>query len=94
MFLPTFYQLQQLTAGRFAVCRHALWILGNERTLSSSQSLWGALIVDAKNRGCFFNADDEMDLAKAIVEVKKELDQFDDLLNANSTLFKSSKWKV
>ncbi|XP_062113026.1 uncharacterized protein LOC133824169 isoform X1 [Humulus lupulus] len=74
--------------------RHCLWILGNERTLANSQSIWEALLVDAKNRQCFYNADDDEDLAKAILEIKKELDQFDDLLNANSMLFKNSKWKV
>ena len=71
-----------------------MWILGNERTLASSQSIWEALVIDAKNRRCFYNADDDEDLAKAILEVKKELDQFDDLLNADSILFRSSKWKV
>ena len=64
--------------------RHCLWILGNERTLCSSDSVWKALVLDAKSRGCFFNADQDKDLAKAIVDVKKELDQFDDFLNADS----------
>lgn len=71
-----------------------MWILGNERTLASSPSVWEALVIDAKNRRCFYSADDDKDLAKTIVDVKKELDQFDDLLNADSILFKSSKWKV
>ncbi|KAL6228189.1 hypothetical protein ACLB2K_002143 [Fragaria x ananassa] len=68
--------------------RHCLWILGNERTLCSSDSVWKALVLDAKSRGCFFNADHDKDLAKAIVDVKKELDQFDDFLNADSILDK------
>ncbi|XP_060960163.1 uncharacterized protein LOC115722733 [Cannabis sativa] len=74
--------------------RHCLWILGNERTLANSQSIWEALVIDAKNRHCFYNADDEEDLAKAILDIKKELDQFDDLLNADSMFFRNSKWKV
>ncbi|XP_024196530.1 uncharacterized protein LOC112199800 [Rosa chinensis] len=74
--------------------RHCLWILGNERTLSDSESVWNALVLDAKSRRCFFNADEDKDLAKAILEVKKEFDQFDDLLNANSILFRSARWKV
>lgn len=49
---------------------------------------------DAKCRQCFFNADEDKDLAKAIWDVKKELDQFDDLLNADSVLFRNSRWKV
>ena len=71
-----------------------MWILGNERTLANSQSIWGSLLVDAKNRQCFYNADDDEDLAKAMLEIKKELDQFDDLLNADSTLFRNSEWRV
>ncbi|KAF4379973.1 hypothetical protein G4B88_029965 [Cannabis sativa] len=74
--------------------RHCLWILGNERTLANSQSIWEALVIDAKNRHCFYNADDEEDLAKAILDIKKELDQFDDLLNADSMFFRNAKWKV
>ncbi|XP_061990361.1 uncharacterized protein LOC133708840 [Rosa rugosa] len=74
--------------------RHCLWILGNERTLSDSESVWKALVLDAKGRQCFFNADEDKDLAKAILEVKKEFDQFDDLLNADSVLFRSARWKV
>ncbi|PON39575.1 ATP-dependent DNA helicase PcrA [Parasponia andersonii] len=74
--------------------RHCLWILGNERTLTRSQSIWEALVIDAKYRRCFYNADDDKDLAKVILDVKKELNQLDDLLIADSILFKSSKWKV
>lgn len=71
-----------------------MWILGNERTLSNSESVWEALVLDAKSRQCFFYADEDKDLAKVILEVKKEFDEFDDLLNADSILFRSSKWKV
>ncbi|PRQ41353.1 putative hydrolase [Rosa chinensis] len=74
--------------------RHCLWILGNERTLCDSESVWEALVLDAKNRQCFFNADEDKDLAKAILEVKKQFDQLDDLLNADSVLFRSARWKV
>lgn len=74
--------------------RHGLWILGNERTLASQENVWKALVIDAKNRQLFFNADEDKDLAKAILNVKKELDQFDDLLNSDSVLFRNSKWKV
>ena len=74
--------------------RHCLWILGNERTLVNSESVWETLVLDAKNRQCFFNADEDKDLAKAILDVKKELEQFDDLLNGDSTLFKCARWKV
>ncbi|KAF5747513.1 hypothetical protein HS088_TW05G00235 [Tripterygium wilfordii] len=74
--------------------RHCLWILGNERTLCSSESVWEVLVRDAMNRQCFFNADDDKGLAKTILEVKKEFDQLDDLLNGDSILFKNARWKV
>ncbi|CAK7326909.1 unnamed protein product [Dovyalis caffra] len=74
--------------------RHCLWILGNERTLSNSESIWEVLVRDAKERKCFFNADEDKDLAKAILEVKKEFDQLDDLINGDSALFRSARWKV
>ncbi|EXB88355.1 Helicase SEN1 [Morus notabilis] len=74
--------------------RHCLWILGNEKILANSQSVWAAIVLDAKKRGCFFNADHDGDLAKSITEVKKEFGQFEDMLNPDSILFKSSKWKV
>lgn len=78
----------------FALYRHCLWVLGNERTLTRSGSVWETLVHDAKTRQCFFNADEDKDLAKAILEVKKELDELDELLNKGSILFRSQRWKV
>ncbi|XP_038701351.1 uncharacterized protein LOC119998175 isoform X2 [Tripterygium wilfordii] len=89
-----FISNQQRTNVALTRARHCLWILGNERILLSSESVWEALVRDAKNRRCFYNADDDKDLAKAILEVKKEFDQLDDLLNGDNTLFKNARWKV
>ncbi|XP_039685098.1 uncharacterized protein [Medicago truncatula] len=74
--------------------RHCLWILGNERTLVSQENAWRYLVLDAKKRQCFFNADEDKDLARGIWDAKKELDQLDDLLNADSSIFRNSRWKV
>ncbi|KAK9115671.1 hypothetical protein Sjap_014618 [Stephania japonica] len=74
--------------------KHCLWILGNGRTLVNSRSIWAELVQDAKDRKCYYDADENVDLAKAIVEVKKELDQLDDLLRGDSVLFNNAKWKV
>lgn len=71
-----------------------MWILGNEKTLVSQEKVWEALVLDAKKRQCFFNADEDKDLAKGVWDAKKELGQFDDLLNADSVLFRNSRWKV
>lgn len=78
----------------FIFNRHCLWILGNERTLISQENVWKALVHDVKKRQCFFNADEDKDLAKSIWDAKKELDQLDDLLNADSVVFRNSRWKV
>ncbi|XP_062007129.1 uncharacterized protein LOC133724421 [Rosa rugosa] len=74
--------------------RHCLWILGSEKILCHNESVWKAVVLDAKNRHCFFNVDEDKDLAKAILEVKKQYDQLDDLLDADSILFRSARWKV
>ncbi|XP_058220397.1 uncharacterized protein LOC131330732 isoform X2 [Rhododendron vialii] len=74
--------------------RHCLWIVGNERTLASSESIWEALVRDARHRQLFFGADEDSDMAKTIIDAKKDLDQLDDLLNEDSILFKNAKWKV
>ncbi|KAL8476387.1 hypothetical protein ACS0TY_028890 [Phlomoides rotata] len=36
--------------------RYCLWILGNGATLLNSGCVWQKLLIDAKNRGCFYNA--------------------------------------
>ncbi|PWA75023.1 hypothetical protein CTI12_AA245630 [Artemisia annua] len=74
--------------------QHCLWILGNEKTLSSSESIWKELVFDARNRHCFFDADADECLKTIIIAAIKELDQLDDLVNGNSVLFKHAKWKV
>ncbi|CBI27489.3 unnamed protein product, partial [Vitis vinifera] len=74
--------------------RYCLWILGNERTLANSESIWEDLVLDAKKRKCFFNADEDKDIANAILEVKTEFDQLNHLLDGSSILFKSAMWKV
>ena len=89
-----FYLLWRNTSVHLTLVRHCLWILGRERTLTRSESVWKTLLDDAKARQCFFNVDEDKDLAKAILEVKKELDELDELLNPGSILFRSERWKV
>nr|XP_043619922.1 uncharacterized protein LOC122591738 [Erigeron canadensis] len=74
--------------------RHCLWILGNERTLTNSESVWQELVQDARNRHCFFDADSDECLNMTVINTKKELEQLDDLVNESSILFKHAKWKV
>ncbi|KAH9618695.1 hypothetical protein KSS87_006974, partial [Heliosperma pusillum] len=89
-----FISNRQRTNVALTRARHCLWILGNERTLSRSDSVWKRLVSNAQARNCFFNADEDELLAEAIIHVKKELNQLDDLLDKNSVVFKNARWKV
>ena len=68
--------------------------MGNGNTLSDSKTVWRSIIKDAKDRRCFLNIEEDEELAEVMLQVKQELDQFDDVLNADSILFKNSRWKV
>ncbi|KAM1130483.1 hypothetical protein EV1_044775 [Malus domestica] len=57
--------------------RHCLWILGHESTLINSNSIWKNLILDAKKRECFFNADEDEKLAQAIAAAQSSCDEDD-----------------
>ncbi|KAB2071761.1 hypothetical protein ES319_A08G245100v1 [Gossypium barbadense] len=74
--------------------RHCLWILGNETTFIKSNSVWTKLVLDAKTRGCFFNAHEDKHLNEAITTSLIDLQQFDILLTMDSPLFKHAKWKI
>ncbi|KAM1012040.1 hypothetical protein ACFX2C_047316 [Malus domestica] len=74
--------------------RYCLWILGSASTLVNSDSIWTKLVLDAKGRNCFHNADEDKNLAQAIAIALLELDQFHGLLNIESLLFKNARWKV
>ncbi|KAK9950676.1 hypothetical protein M0R45_006152 [Rubus argutus] len=74
--------------------RYCLWILGNASTLINSDSIWKKLVLDAKKRNCFYNADEDSNLAQAIATALLELGQLHSLLNIDSVLFKNAIWKV
>jgi len=56
------------------LCRYCLWILGNASTLANSDSIWRKLIVDAKRRDCYHNADEDKKLARVIDDVLFEIE--------------------
>nr|GEX09051.1 UvrD-like helicase, ATP-binding domain, P-loop containing nucleoside triphosphate hydrolase [Tanacetum cinerariifolium] len=89
-----FMSSHQRTNVALTRARHCLWILGNERTLTNSESIWKELVCDARNRHCLFDADADDCLKMTIIAAMKELDQLDDLVNGNSVLFKHAIWKV
>lgn len=70
--------------------RYCLWIVGNGTTLAKSGSVWKNVVIDAKARGCFYNADDDFDLKQARTGplVKTKLDFF------GSLILGKAKWKV
>ncbi|KAI8018684.1 putative helicase MAGATAMA 3 [Camellia lanceoleosa] len=74
--------------------RHCLWILGNGATLINSSSVWKKLVVDAKARGCFYDANDDKNLAQAVGGALVELNQLDTLLEPGSFLLRNTRWKV
>ncbi|XP_077247014.1 putative helicase MAGATAMA 3 isoform X2 [Tasmannia lanceolata] len=74
--------------------RHCLWILGNGPTLINSDSIWKRVVLDAKDRRCFFNANEDNSLVEAIIPALIELDQFDGLLHMDSLFFCRARWKV
>lgn len=73
---------------------YCLWILGNGATLVNCDSIWKKLVNDAKERECFYNADEDKPLAKAIMDALVVLDQLDALLNMDSLLFRNARGKV
>ncbi|KAK1685246.1 hypothetical protein QYE76_046094 [Lolium multiflorum] len=74
--------------------RHCLWIVGNAHTLYKSGTEWTDLIADAERRNCVFSATNDAAICKLILQVKQELDELDDLLNADSAVFSNTRWKV
>ena len=75
-------------------CRHCLWIVGNAHTLYKSGTEWTDLVADAERRKCVFSATNDATMCKLVVQVKQELDELDDLLNADSAVFSNTRWKV
>ncbi|XP_023636124.1 regulator of nonsense transcripts 1 homolog [Capsella rubella] len=57
--------------------RHCLWVLGNERTLVLSGSIWTKLVRDSKIRGCFYDAADEKNLRDAMNNALPKVDMSD-----------------
>ncbi|XP_059452744.1 uncharacterized protein LOC132183340 isoform X2 [Corylus avellana] len=74
--------------------RYCLWILGNGVTLLKSDSVWKKLVIDAKERGCFYDANEDKNLAGAITASLVEFEQLDILLRNDSILFREARWKV
>lgn len=57
-------------------------------------SLWKEIISDAKERKCFYNAEEDEEIAQVVINVKSKLDELEELLDKESFIFKSARWKV
>ncbi|CAF2042637.1 unnamed protein product [Brassica napus] len=57
--------------------RHCLWVVGNERTLTMSGSVWTKLVRDSKRRGCFYDAIDDKNLRDAMDDAMVKVDMSD-----------------
>ncbi|CAL0306272.1 unnamed protein product [Lupinus luteus] len=74
--------------------RYCLWILGNGTTLVNSNSVWKNLVIDAKNRGVFYKAEDDKCLSMAHLYSLYELKEMHSLQNLVSSFFTDAVWKV
>uniref|UniRef100_A0ACD5V492 Uncharacterized protein n=1 Tax=Avena sativa TaxID=4498 RepID=A0ACD5V492_AVESA len=74
--------------------RHCLWIVGNAHTLYKSGTEWTDLVADAERCKCVFSGTNDATICKLVLQVKQELDELDDLLNADSAVFSNTRWKV
>ncbi|QCD92739.1 regulator of nonsense transcripts 1 [Vigna unguiculata] len=74
--------------------RYCLWIVGNGETLMNSGSIWERIVLGARSRGCYHNADEDDRLSHAITTSIIDLGQVGDLLHLSSPLFRKARWKV
>ncbi|KAI3870922.1 hypothetical protein MKX03_025110, partial [Papaver bracteatum] len=89
-----FLSNRQRTNVAITRARYCLWIVGDGQALINSYSVWRKLLLNAKARGCYYNATEDYRLSKAIANALAELNQLDDLINMNSLLLKGAWWKV
>ncbi|KAK7372271.1 hypothetical protein VNO80_05646 [Phaseolus coccineus] len=58
--------------------KHCLWILGNAATLIHSRSVWRKLVLDAMERDCFHNAEEDKELGEVIEDAILDLELLDE----------------
>ncbi|KAI3980154.1 hypothetical protein MKX01_033295 [Papaver californicum] len=65
--------------------RYCLWILGNGRTLMNSDSVWSKVVRSAKDRGCYFNVEDDKMLSEVVIDASTTRLASVSLTNRSST---------
>ncbi|KAL4304472.1 hypothetical protein GQ457_10G027560 [Hibiscus cannabinus] len=68
--------------------------LTRARTLSERESVWKGLIRYAKACSCFFSADEDKELSKAILDAKKDFSHPDELLIQDGVFLQNARRKV
>lgn len=68
--------------------------MGSGETLYKSGTFWKNLVIDAKDRQCFHNAEEDKNLAQAITVALIGLNQVSILLGLDPLLFIEARWKV
>ncbi|XP_058179719.1 helicase sen1-like [Rhododendron vialii] len=89
-----FLSNRQRTNVALTRARHCLWILGNCSTLINSGSVWRELVINAKARSCFYDANDDKNLAQAVACALVEPNQLRTLSITDSPRFRNTRWKV
>ncbi|XP_062110911.1 uncharacterized protein LOC133822555 [Humulus lupulus] len=74
--------------------RYCLWIVGSGETLRNSGTFWKNLVIDAEERGCFHDAWEDKNMARAITVALIGLNQISMLLGLDAVLFRKARWKV
>ncbi|KAL0539633.1 hypothetical protein IC582_023849 [Cucumis melo] len=86
-----FLSNKQRTNVALTRARFCLWIVGDAKTLGKSNSEWRDVINDAKTRQCFFNVEENKELANEmrmiktwqICDIKQEILKLDNIYNNN-----------
>ncbi|KAE8637320.1 hypothetical protein CSA_019106 [Cucumis sativus] len=86
-----FLSNKQRTNVALTRARFCLWIVGDAKTLGKSNSEWRDVIDDAKTRRCFFNVEENKELANEMrmmktwqmSDIKQEILKLDNIYNSN-----------
>ncbi|XP_003616118.3 helicase sen1 [Medicago truncatula] len=81
-----FLSNRQRTNVAITRARYCLWIVGNATTLINSNSVWRKVVMDAKQRNCFHNADEDKKLDQVIEDACFEFELLDESESAFNKL--------
>jgi len=68
--------------------------VGNGTTLSSNNTVWQKMIKNARDRGLFFDVNDDKDLSNAVAKAVIELDDAENSVNMESMHISRPRFQV